>query len=220
MNVPAPQSYGFNEFLLDLVKDNSEPQDVVYNYICNVKKPRFDSLYSRLKKVRDIKVKGKKELGRKSNLVGRIFEQLLATLIDGCKILRFGANVRTTVGELDFLLHIEALASAVPMFRTAGAHAIGEAKCYTTGMKSEWLNEFAGILPAHQANLGILFMAAPSKKLRSDHRTIIGLHAARGIFVVPFGMKQLDAVKNGENFLKLLCTQHSLAMTLSTSLSI
>ena len=49
-------------------------------------------------------------------------------------------------------------------------------------------------------SLAILFTACPSKSLRSEHRKAIALQAAKGLRIVPFGMKQVGQIEGEEIF--------------------
>jgi hypothetical protein len=206
------------DYLADLMSRSTEPNDEILDYLCSVDIPRYKKIRARLNRVRDFSVSGnsllaRQKRGQKSNLVGKLFEQLIRVILDSCQILRHDGNVRSTISEIDFRIRIEPLARMVPMFDGVGPHAIGEAKCLTTGIKTEWINELAGTLGSHSATLAILFTASPSKLLRADHRTAIAIHAARGAKIVPFGVKQLDEIAHGKNFLRLLSDQFVCAMT-------
>jgi len=87
-------------------------------------------------------------------------------------------------------------------------------------LKTEWINELAGLLPIHNATLGILFTVCPSKRLRSEQRTAIALQSITGKRVIPFGLKQIQEIENGRNFLELLAEQYTSALTHSTDLQI
>ena len=97
---------------------------------------------------------------------------------------------------------------------------LGEAKCYTSGMKSEWVNELVGIMDQHNCDHSVLFVASPSKTLNVEHRHGLHLHARGGKMIVPFGLKQLAEIANGSNFLSVLSKQYVSVKTGATSLAI
>jgi len=76
---------------------------------------------------------------------------------------------------------------------------LGEAKCYTIGLKAEWVNELVGIMDQHNCDHSVLFVASLSKTLTVDHRHGLQLHAKGGKMIVPFGLKQLTEIANGYN---------------------
>jgi hypothetical protein len=220
------EAYGFVEFLNDLATNNVKPNDEVYKYLCQVDIGALDRWAARLARVQSFEIKGnskksKSRKGKKSQLVGKLFERLVRVLLDGCpNVLIHNGNIRTTVSEIDFNIQLQPLAQAIQMFQGIGALAIGEAKCVDSGPKVEWINEFSGILDAHNSKLGILFTACAPRPLRSEHRTAIAIHCGHGKFIIPFGMGQISKVKQGENFLKMLSDQHASAISHVNGLSI
>jgi hypothetical protein len=97
---------------------------------------------------------------------------------------------------------------------------LGEAKCYTSGIKSEWVNELVGIMEQHNCDHSVLFVASPSKTLNVEHRHGLQLHARGGKMIIPFGLKQLTEIANGSNFLSVLSKQYVSVKTGATSLAI
>lgn len=214
-------SYELTSLLKDMTDNEMDPNEEIYSYLSKTDTEKLAFWLTRLSRVRDIKVQGKKNAGRKSNLIGRIFERLIRVLLDGCSAITHNGNIRTTVSEIDFRITIQPLATVIPMLRDAGTHAIGEAKCVTKGLKGEWLHELSGILTTHSSKLAILFTACPPKKVRSDHRSIINiLNIGSGHRIIPFGITQLEKIAAGENFLKLLNDQHVCCVTHSNDLAI
>lgn len=229
-------AYGFDEFLADLTATNIDPTDTILNYLSLTDTAKLTLVLTRLERVRALdagalakaraakgvrKNEKKKQVeGQQATVVGALLERAIRVLLDGCKCLTHGGNVRTSTSEIDFLLTMTTLSNAVPMLRKAVTHAIGEAKCYSSGMKIEWVNELVGIMQIHAATHSILFLASPPKKLRIDARHAIHSHSLRGNFVVPFGLTQLNEVKGGKNFLKVLNDQYIETITGATNLSI
>ncbi|WP_421710769.1 hypothetical protein [Alcanivorax sp.] len=214
-------TYGLEEYLGDLVGQGVDPNDQIYNYLSSTDTVRLKHWVSRLEKIRNIKVKGKKKTGQKSRLVGYVFEKVVRVLLDGCRAISHDGNVRSTISEIDFRILIEPVGATIPMLRAAGTHAIGEAKCVAKGLKIEWFTELSGILSTHSANLAIMFTASPPKKLRSDQRHALSLiKASNDQTIVPFGLHHIDRVANGENFLKILSHQCVACETHSSDLRI
>ncbi len=221
----ADTSYRLLELLRDMAAQGKDPDDEVYAYLCTTDLKRLKHWLARLERVAALPttgsgIKAKAKRGQKSNLIGTIFERLIRVLLDGCKGIHHDGNIRTSTSEIDFRVKFGPLASAIPMFRAAGTHGIGEAKCLTSGPKTEWINELAGLLGTHGATLAILFTACAPKRLRGDLRTAIGMHAVQGKAIVPFGLKQLHQVRDGDNFLRLLADQHVDVATHATHLQI
>lgn len=194
--------------------------DKLYNYIAPNNVAKLGAHMRRLERVRAMNVSGKKKKGQHARVIGMLFERLIKALVADSQALRFVGNVRTTTSEIDVVLAVQPAGAFVPMLRDAGNHIIGEAKCYTKGPKSEWVNEMRGTLATHGATVGILFLACTTRALASDIRYTIALHAAQGIKIVPFGMKQLNEVHGGANFLSVLSSQYTLAAVHSSNMHI
>lgn len=199
------------ELLKNLVSNHIPPNDQIYSYLCTTDVARVTSWLHRLDRTQQIAVKTKVDKGRKSALVGAIFEHLVRCLFDGCHALSCLNNVRSTTSEIDFLVQVEPLGLAIPFLTGTGTHLLGEAKCVMKGLKKEWIDELRGIMQLHQAKKSLLFTAVPSRKVTREARIAIALHAAQDHLVVPFGRAQINRVINGENFLKLLSSQSLLA---------
>jgi hypothetical protein len=158
--------------------------------------------------------------GAKSRAVGMLFERIVQLLCDGCEAFTTVTNVRTSTAEVDVLIELGPTAALIPMLRAAGSHMLGEAKCYTSGIKAEWVNELVGIMDQHNCHHSVLFVASPSKTLNVEHRHGLQLHARGGKMIVPFGLKQLNEIANGSNFLSVLSRQYVSVKTGATSLAI
>jgi hypothetical protein len=122
--------------------------------------------------------------------------------------------------EIDVLLQVEPLGARVPIFAENGANVIGEAKRYSSAPKTEWVNEMRGFMDTKRTTFGILFLGCKSRTLASDIRTAIALHRAQGRNIVPFGTKQLEQVKSGVAFLRVLADQYTAAAFASSTLEI
>jgi hypothetical protein len=228
-------TYGFDEFLADLSAMDTNPSDTILSYLSKTDTAKLAKLLSRLHRVRGLDAGalaksrslnpkrkcGKRQVeGRLAGVVGRLLERSIRVLLDGCKCITHGGNVRTNTSEIDFMMLMNSLANAVPMLKKAETHALGEAKCYSSGLKSEWVNELVGLMQTHSTTHSILFLASPPKKLRMDHRHLFHSHSLKGSIVVPFGMTQLQAVASGKNFLKVLNEQYVETITGATNLGI
>lgn len=228
-------SYGFDEFLADLTASNTSPNDKILGYLSNTDTKKLSNVLNRLNFVRSLNAAAlakaslsrptrkytKKQIeGRQGNIVGKLLEQAVRVLLDGCKCFSHGGNVHTSTSEIDFLLKVNALASAVPALRKVHTHALGEAKCYASGLKSEWVNELVGMMATHSADHSVLFLGAPPKKLRIDHRHLFHTQTLKGNYIIPFGVTQLQDVVAGKNFLQVLNEQYIETVTGATNLSI
>lgn len=235
-------SYAMEDLLQDMIREGVPLNEKIYAYLSVTDTKRLKELLARLQRIREMKVKdiaaarvvANKSLvvrkhkitkqkaveGRKSRLIGKCFEQIVALLCDGCEAFSTITNVRTSTAEVDVLIELGPTASLIPMLRAAGSHLLGEAKCYTSGLKSEWVNELIGIMDQHNCNHSLLFVASPSKTLNVEHRHGIHLHAKGGKMVVPFGLKQLNEIANGSNFLSVLSRQYVNVQVGATTLAI
>lgn len=227
-------TYGMNEFLHDLVARDITPDDQIYSYLSQTDIPRLKSLLNRLDLVRASNIEGlsqkrpkhrkyatKKAIrAQQSKLLGKLLENIMLVLLRSCHGITVGANLRSTTSEIDFMVQVGPTALVIPIFKSAATHLIGEAKCYSSGFKSEWVNELVGLMQAHSTNHSILFTACPSKKLRSDHRQLIQLHGMKGDRVIPFGLAQVNEIAAGENFLKVLSQQYLRVLNATSDLAI
>jgi hypothetical protein len=227
-------SYGFTEFLKDLCEKNVDPDGSIYEFLSTTDTSRLKTLLARLDKVRksDASALGttraashkystrKAIQAEQSRLLGKLLEQVMLSLLRGCKGIKVLGNIRTTTSEIDFLVQVGPTALAIPIFAAAATHIIGEAKCYSSGFKSEWVNELVGLMQLHGTSHSILFTACPSKKLRTDHRHIIQLHGMTGRRVVPFGLAQVHQIASGKNFLSTLSDQYVKVLNATSDLPI
>jgi hypothetical protein len=236
-------TYAMHDLLQDMLKDNVPLDEKMLAYLSVTDTTRLKGLLDRLQKVRDfnvkaiaatrraanlapaskrmhVKVKLKSVEGAKSRLVGQIFERIVNLLCDGCAVFSTITNIRTSTAEVDVLIELGPSAALIPMLRSAGTHMLGEAKCYTSGMKAEWINELVGIMDQHNCNHSVLFVASPSKTLNIEHRHGLQLHARGGKMIIPFGLKQLTEIANGTNFLSVLGRQHVSVLTGAIALAI
>lgn len=219
-------TYDLVGYLNDCRSKNINPDLAVYEACCDIDLARIDLMRKRIEQLRSLKIqknnkRSKAAKGRLSRHLGIMLERLMLEMLKGCSVLDVRNNVRSTMAEIDYLLGIGPIAASMfAMFRESQPHAIGEAKCVQGAMKTEWINELAGLLPAHGAKLGIIFTAAPSKNLVVGARMTLAIHAARGLSIVPFGFKQVDEVIAGRNFLKVLEEQHARVVSSATDLAI
>jgi hypothetical protein len=227
-------SYEMLDFLKDLQSNGIRPDDAVYDFLSSTDTERVKVLLARLDRVRATnalaiaagrpahhKYKTKKAVqAEQSRLLGRLLEQIMITLLNGCSGLKVLNNIRTTTSEIDFLIQVQPTGSVIPILKAAQTHIIGEAKCYSSGFKSTWVNELIGLMQLHSTSHSIIFTACPSKNLRSDHRHAIQLHGAHGYWVIPFGIRQVNEIAAGKNFLSILSDQYVRVLNSSADLSI
>ena len=223
-----------NEFLRDLVANNTSPDDEIYNFLCATDITRLTTLLKRLDRVRASdasalnklrpkhhKYHAKKSIqGQQTRLLGKLLEKIMLELLSGCHGIQVGANLRSTTSEIDFMVQVGPTALVIPIFKSAATHLIGEAKCYSSGFKSQWVNELVGLMQTHSTSHSILFTACPSKVLRSDHRHLIQLHGMKGDRVIPFGLAQVKEIAGGKNFLRVLSDQYVRVLNATSDLAI
>lgn len=227
-------TYGMNEFLRELVEKDISPDDQIYAYLSTTDLPRLNALLARLDLVRSVdagdlsrnrrknhKYASKKSTqGQQTRLLGRLLEKVMLALLKGCHGISVGANLRSTTSEIDFMVQVGPTALIIPIFKSAATHLIGEAKCYSSGFKSEWVDELVGLMRTHSTTHSILFTASPSKVLRSNHRHLIQLHGMKGDRVIPFGLAQVNEIAGGKNFLKVLSDQYIRVLNATNDLAI
>jgi len=236
-------TYAMHDLLQDMASGGVPLDDKILAYLSVTDTKRLKELLARLQMVRDMDVKTiataravtnadqnsvrkhqivkqKAVEGAKSRVVGMLFERIVQLLCDGCEAFTTVTNVRTSTAEVDVLIELGPTAALIPMLRAAGSHMLGEAKCYTSGIRTEWVNELVGIMDQHNCDHSVLFVASPSKTLNIEHRHGLQLHARGGKMIVPFGLKQLTEIANGSNFLSVLSRQYVSVQTGATSLAI
>jgi len=210
--------------------------DAIFEWLSPLDRPAFERALARLERVlawkpgqapakpkRKLSAKARlaRDRGRKSRVIGVLFERLLRRLFSGAGAITALTNIRTTTNEIDLLLRVEPLgAQWIPMLRNAGTHLIGEAKCHAEAPSSELADEFVGFLLKQNARLGILFVNCSSRELNSACRISIAMHWKDGFEIVPIGKRQLDEVRRGAPFLRVLRDQHLLAKNHATKLAI
>lgn len=198
----------------------SAANDQIFEYLSPLDRPKFEKVLKTLNRALRAKVKGKSRQGAKSLLIGSLFERLLGLLFDGKGAVSVLKNIRSTTSEIDLLLQVEPMGQFVPMLRDAGTHLIGEAKCRADAPSSALTDKFAAFLQNHNAKLGVLFVNCSSRSVPLQCRMSISLQWIRGTQVVPFGRKQLEEVRKGAPFLRVLRDQHMQAMNHMTKLAI
>jgi len=197
----------------------SGPNDQVFEYLAPVNRTRLEHRFNRLQKLRRLKFSGAKK-GMHSRLVGLAYEHLIRGLLDGSHALRYLKNVRTTTSEIDFLLQVEPFGLCCPILLYARSHILGEAKCHSSATKSEWITELQGLLIAHAAKVAILFVGCRSQRVPASVRHAIALFAVGGYHIVPFGFSQIEEIRKGANFLRVLSDQYARALVHGSSLEV
>jgi hypothetical protein len=214
-----------------MTTQNVSPDEQIYSYLCTTDTKRLTQLISRLEKLKLVDAKtiliNRKAwngiLGKcrkhvhttlpatnavRSKLLGKTLEQIVLLLFKGCTFITSTTNIRTTTAEIDLFANFGPTSKVMPMFGNGITHMIGEAKCYSSGFKSEWVNELVGLMDHHNTTHSLLFVASAEKKLRTEHRHGLQLHSARGKHVIPFGLAQLRSIAAGKNFLSILSNQY------------
>lgn len=206
----------------DLLRyQGADANDTIFSYLAPYDAALFKVRLDDLMQILAEKPKTGAEKGDKANRMGRAFEDLIKCLFSNSHALKFKANVRTTLAEIDILLTVEPLGNFVPLLKECGSHILGEAKCYPSrGPKAEWVTELKGLADGHGTKTAILFLFCTPRKLIREFRTAIGAYVAAGYAIVPFGMKQLNEVAAGKNCLRVLHDQYVLAKVHDSQLMI
>lgn len=196
------------------------PNDQLFEYIAPTNRPRLEHRLNRLQKLRTLKFSSAKKRGKHSRLVGLAYEQLVRGLLNGSQALRYLHNVRSTTSEIDFLLQVEPFGVLCPILNYASSHVLGEAKCHSSAIKSEWITELQGLLIAHNAKVAILFVGCKPQKVPASVRQAIALFSVTGYHIVPFGETQLEEVRQGANFLRVLSEQYTRVLAHASTLEV
>jgi hypothetical protein len=204
--------------LMPLLVGQQGLNDQIFEYLAPLDRAEFDAKRLNLDIALGLPNSTKVQKGARGAAIGKAFEELVIALLKGSSVFSYQGNIRSTIAEIDFLISILPMASCVAMLRKHGTHILGEAKCYTSGPKTEWVTELAGLMETHSATLSILFIGSKEAQLKREIRVAIALVAAKGKVVVPFGKTQIARVKNGENFLSILCEQYIAAVNHSAAL--
>lgn len=207
----------------DMPKDVSEK---ILSWAFPIDRELFCRIYAALECAQEWKSphkrgkRKKKDDGYRSWVVGRVFEHLLRALFADEGAVRVVENLESTTNEIDLVLKIEPAGSAVPILREAGSIMIAEAKCHQKAPNSTLVNGFSTLLQTHNATHGILFVFCTKRKLQAKVRQAIALSWAYGRCIVPIGREQLEAVRDGACFGRVLVDQFDLARTHTTSLTV
>jgi hypothetical protein len=70
------------------------------------------------------------------------------------------------------------------------------------------VNGVVGFLDLQHAKFAILFVFCASRAVHREARIAIALHWQKGTSVVPMGRKQLEEIRKGAAFLRVLSDQH------------
>ncbi len=199
--------------------------DKIYAWALPVKRERIKCLYDRLLKLAVWKSskKGKAaqvDQGRRSRVVGKVFETLIRCLFVDGSVLSVESNMRSTTSEIDLLLKIGPSGRLLPLLSDLGTHVIGEAKCHAKAPSSELVNELRAFVETHSAKLAFLFVFCTSRPIATAARNAIALNGAQGRYIVPIGRKQLEQVIAGVPVCKILSEQRVHAANATTKLSV
>jgi hypothetical protein len=202
----------------------SEVTDELYEWAAPVDRAELEAQYKKLDAALVMRVRSgkhaKEDQGAKSKAVGAAFEAMLRVLFNSSGSLRVKSNVRTTANEIDMLVTIDPSGVIIPVLRAIGTHFICEAKCHTKAPSATLVNGVVGFLELQSATFAILFVFCTSRALHRDARTAIAMHWMKGVSVVPMGRKQLEAIRKGAAFLRVLTDQHVEAANHITQLAV
>ena len=206
-------------YLMDL--EPGAATDPLLEWLAPVDRKKLAGARKRLECVLKIKVKTVGDRGRKSNLVGRLYEAIVDLLFSRGDAVSIHSNVRSTTSEIDTLLSVKPLGKQfVPFLAAAGTHIMAEVKCKSGPPKVELVNELAAFSGTHGTNDSLLFVNCTSRRLHHTIRTQIALHWVKGQKVVPIGKAQLNEIEGGRPVLAVVADQYVAASASLTSLSI
>jgi hypothetical protein len=204
------------EYLQELFKKNyaaEDDLDPIYSMLSTLDLPRLRVLIDRLNKVdtaETIKTgKAKKTFeGKRSRLKGKLYEQLVSTIVAGVSCFERFENIQTTTNELDVLLILSPAAMLVPALRSWGSHCVCECKYHSGHVSTNWVSKLNTVLQTHGAAVGILFSKkgiANSGRGTAIRQTLqILAVSATPRFIVSLDWDELVACTKRQNFLSFL----------------
>lgn len=159
--------------------------------------------------------------GKKSQLVGKAFENVVNCLLDN-NFFIVRQNTRTGAGEIDALLTVNNLHAFLTKQFSNGENVLCESKCHDKIiLESQWVARLHGLMPTHGARTALIFSFGKSGTIPLESRT--QMYAAwlqSKLLIVPIGRKQVKEIISGKSFLTIVNDQGGQVEANATRLSI
>ena len=197
---------------------NYKIPDNVKSYCHYINLDRLAELRSRLERVKKMKyvcgsgqsISSRNFNARKSSLIGKIFESMIAAIFDESEMFTVQKNQRSGTSEFDLLITVNQPYKAhFDIFNTIN-HMVSECKCYTTPPKNAWVAKLVGVMNIHSTTFGLIFVYWQKKKAATEFNQMIWQQYHRGqqpFVVLPFGISQLDEIQSGKSFINIIQSQ-------------
>ncbi|MFN9067053.1 MAG: hypothetical protein ACK5V3_07485, partial [Bdellovibrionales bacterium] len=125
--------------------------------------------------------------GKRSQIVGKKFENLISYLFENSKVFSVSTNISTESSEIDLLIELGMMATKIPFLNGAGSYIIGEAKCHSEGPKTQWVARLRGLMETHSTSRSFLIAGCTPRTVHRKIRAEISLNAAQNKVVVLIG---------------------------------
>lgn len=214
MTVPAPDSLAE---VLEYLFEHDADQEVLYSYLEQIDRERLRRVIGRLNRIETatIRRKGKTRKafeGQRSSIKGKLYEDLVATVVNGVQFFTSWRNVQSSTNELDFLIMLGPKARWIPAMRGWGDHCICECKYHATHVSTNWVTKLNTVLQMHGAAVGILFSkkgVAPKGRGSQIRHTLQLLAAGpTPTFILCVDFDDLLACANGEKFCRMVSARY------------
>ena len=145
--------------------------------------------------------------GRKNQIKGRAFEQMLAAVLRSVRFFSSWENVGTTTNEIDLLVQVGIGCQVSPVLRQWGSHFICECKLVNKGVNATWIGKLNTVLELHHSEVGVLVSAKgrPQGKVKTQMH-ILSIKSPPRI-IISVNLDDLVECENGQNFLRLISTR-------------
>ena len=197
---------------LDFMVKHNIDDAKIYSHFAQIDVQRLGMLLRRLERVEDARPpRGRRATSfraKQSNLKGRIYEQLVETLVSGVRCFETWTRVGSSTNELDILVVLGPSAKHVPAMRSWDTHCICECKYHSTYVQNDWVSKFNTVLQTHGAHVGLLFSrkgiasAGNGVKIRTLLQMLA--NSASPTFIMSIDWNDLLECAGGKNFLQLI----------------
>jgi hypothetical protein len=215
------------EAYLDFMVDNNIDDAKIYEHLARVDSTRLRTLVSRLKVVDEARPPRRDAASfrsRQSDLKGRVYEQVVATLVKGVKCFQSWQRVTTSTNEIDILILLGPTSKHVPALRSWDTHYVCECKYHSTYVKNDWVSKLNTVMQTHGTKVGLLVSrkgiqnSGNGAKVRNLLQLLA--NSAQPSFVLTVDWRDFEACANGKNFLQLLSERFVEVRTGSQKLSL
>ena len=200
----------------------------IYEHLARVNVRRIEMLLARLRKVEAApspRGRGAASFrSRRSDLKGRVYEQVVQVLVDGVKCFDSYSRISSSTNELDLLVVLGPSATFVPALRSWNTHCICECKFHTTYVQNDWVSKLNTVLSTHGAPVGLLFSrkgiatAGNGARIRSLLQLLA--NGQQPSFILCLDWIDLESCVAGKNFLQLISERFVEVRTGSRKLSL